>query len=144
MPLSRGGASDAGRPRPALTHAARGLPVVRIFDVDRPPRLGARINLSRICAQNQRAPRFTVTHSIIMRVSLARQQPMGINPRDVDQFQNDMSRHCDPRLVIEPGLNPDLQGIGEELGAVFPAQIFANLSEAFGQLAAASDDSSRT
>ena len=69
-----------------------------------------------------------------MRISLARQQPMGINPRDVDQFQHNVSRHCDPRLVIEPGLNPDLQGIGEELGAVFPAQVFANLSEAFGQL----------
>jgi hypothetical protein len=59
---------------------------------------------------------------------------MGINPRDVDQFQNNMSRHCDPRLVIEPGLNPDLQGIGKELETVFPAQVFANRSEAFGQL----------
>jgi hypothetical protein len=59
---------------------------------------------------------------------------MRTNPRDVNQFQDDVSRHGDPRLVIEPGLNPDLQGIGQELGAVFPAQVFANLSEAFGQL----------
>ena len=55
---------------------------------------------------------------------------MGVNPRDVDQFQNHMSRHCDPRLVIEPGLNPDLQGIGQELGAVFSVQVFADLAEA--------------
>jgi hypothetical protein len=59
---------------------------------------------------------------------------MGVNPRDVDQFQNNVSRRCDPRLVVEPGLNPDLQGISEELGAVFTAEVFANLSEAFGQL----------
>ena len=59
---------------------------------------------------------------------------MGIHPRDVDQFQHDVSRRRDARLVVEPGLNSDLQGISEELGAVFPAQVFPNLSEAFGQL----------
>jgi hypothetical protein len=58
---------------------------------------------------------------------------VGIHPRDINQLQDNMSRHGDPRLVIEPGLNPDFQGIGQELGAVFPAQVFANLPEAFGQ-----------
>ena len=31
-----------------------------------------------------------------MRISLARQQPMGIDPRDVDQFQHNMSRPVTP------------------------------------------------
>jgi hypothetical protein len=65
-----------------------------------------------------------------MRVSLASEQPMGINPRDVNQFQYDVCRHGNPRLVIEPGLNPDFEGIGQELGAVFSVKIFANLAKA--------------
>jgi hypothetical protein len=68
-----------------------------------------------------------------MRVSLAREQPMGVNPRDINQLQDNIRRHRDARLVIEPGFNRDIQGIGQQLGAVFPAQILANLSEPAGQ-----------
>ena len=68
-----------------------------------------------------------------MRVSVACEQPMGIHTRHVNQLQHNMGRHRDPGLVVAPGLNPDVQGIGQELGAVFPVQIFTNLSEACGQ-----------
>ena len=42
------------------------------------------------------APRFTVRHPILMRISLARQQPMRVDPRNVDQFEHNVSGRCDP------------------------------------------------
>jgi hypothetical protein len=76
----------------------------------------------------------SVTTYVLVWIALAREQPMGIDPRDVYQFQNDVSRHCDACLIVEPGFKTDLQGVGEELGAVFPTKILANLAEALGQL----------
>ena len=68
-----------------------------------------------------------------MRISLACKQPVGVHACYVNQFQYNMGRRCDSGLVVEPGLNPDVEGIGQELGAVFPVEVFANLPEACGQ-----------
>ena len=56
VPLSRGGGSDAGRPRPALTHAARSLPVSGFSTSTSRRRFGAGINLSRILLKTAGAP----------------------------------------------------------------------------------------
>jgi hypothetical protein len=116
-----------------LTHAARNLAVCGLStSTGRPASVLGSIRAGSF--SEMPASRVAVTDSIVKPISLARQQPMGIDPRDVDQFQHNLSRRCDPRLVFEPGLKPDLQRIGEELRAVFPAQVFANLSETFGEL----------
>jgi hypothetical protein len=68
-----------------------------------------------------------------MRIAVACEQPMGIHARYVNEPQYNMGRHREPGFVSAPGLNPDFQGIGQELGAVFPVQVLANRSEACGQ-----------
>ena len=80
-----------------------------------------------------RAPQRAVAPLIVMRIAVACEQPMGIYTSDINQLQYNMGRHRYPGLVVAPCLNPDVQGIGKELGAVFPVQDFANLSEACGQ-----------
>src|SRR5262249_50836946 len=82
---------------------------------------------------SKRAPVQAPAPLIIVPVSVAGEQPMGTHTRDIDQLQDNMGRHSDAGLVVVPGLNPYGQGIGQELGAVFSAQVFANLPEACGQ-----------
>ena len=68
---------------------------------------------------------------------------MGIHTRDVNQFQYNMGRHCDSRLVVEPGLNPDVQGVGQELCCRIPRIGLCESRGGVRPAPAASDDLSR-
>jgi hypothetical protein len=69
---------------------------------------------------------------LIVLLSLAGKQPIGINARHHKHLQNNIGWRHNAGFVINPCLKRKFQGVGQELAAMFSIQVFANLAETFG------------